>query len=478
MLRSKWARALVVAVAIGAALSVPASSMASRPSPASLRMVSVLRHVDATRFGGDTFIFISPGVYLAATGGAFEIDAIRDADGTIALWQVERGPHGVQPIRQIAPANRVRMSAGLPQFLQVSMTNAAGDVVLAKSLAMCLGEGYGFSRVDASGPDHTRFPYGCGGPFTRAAVWGIDEGWASAINLSFRFAPPDGTYTLRLAINDLYARQLGIAPEEASASLRVTVTTQTGGECGVLHCPFAATASASSAPVAPGTDGLRQGDGAPDLRALPAHHLSVVHNRRSGRDYLNFAATIWNAGSGPLVVEGYRTTPAEVMPATQFIYADGVPQRSQVVGEFEFDNRSGHHHWHMADIARYDLLDQSGNRLVLSNKQSFCLAPTDEIDLTLPGAEWQPDQVGLWSACDGEAAIWLREVLPAGWGDTYFQTVAGQSFNITNLANGHYQVRVTVDPANHLIETSYDNNVGLLSITLGGTPGHRSVKIG
>jgi hypothetical protein len=223
---------------------------------------------------------------------------------------------------------------------------------------------------------------------------------------------------------------------------------------------------------------LQHADGVPDMRALPAHDLSISHYRSSDRDYLNFAATIWNGGSGPLVVEGFRTTAAEVMPATQFIYRDGVPVSSQVVGEFEFDNRRGHHHWHMADIAQYDLLDQNGNRLVLSSKQSFCLAPTDEIDLLAPGADWQPDQQGLWSACQGEEAIWLREVLPAGWGDTYYQSVAGQSFNITNLPNGHYQIRVTADPLHHLIETSYDNNIGLLPITLGGVPGHRTVTSG
>jgi hypothetical protein len=151
---------------------------------------------------------------------------------------------------------------------------------------------------------------------------------------------------------------------------------------------------------------------------------------------------------------------------------------SQTVGQFEFDTRHGHHHWHMEDIAQYDLLDQDGNRVVLSSKQSFCLAPTDAINLTQAGADWRPDQAGLWSACAGEESIWLREVLPAGWGDTYFQSVAGQSFNITNLPNGHYAIRVTTDPNHNLLETDYTNNVGLLNITLGGKLGNRTVTIG
>jgi hypothetical protein len=34
---------------------------------------------------------------------------------------------------------------------------------------------------------------------------------------------------------------------------------------------------------------------------------------------------------------------------------------------------------------------------------------------------------------------------------------------------------VTADPLHRLQETSYDNNVGLRTITLGGTPGHRTL---
>ena len=68
-------------------------------------------------------------------------------------------------------------------------------------------------------------------------------------------------------------------------------------------------------------------------------------------------------------------------------------------------------------------------------------------------------------------------MLPAGWGDTYYQSVAGQSFDLTGLANGHYQIRVTTDPNNRLLETSYANNVGLVKVVIGGTAGKRTVSI-
>jgi len=180
-------------------------------------------------------------------------------------------------------------------------------------------------------------------------------------------------------------------------------------------------------------------------------------------------------GSGPLVVEGFRSSDTPVMNAYQTIYNNGVPGTPTAVGEFEFDTRPGHEHWHLEDIAQYDLLDSTGARVVLSEKQSFCLAPTDPIDLLAAGANWQPDRAGLWSACAGEDSIWLREVLPAGWGDTYFQGVAGQSFDITSLPNGHYQLRGTTDPFHKLLETTYSDNASVVGVDIGGTPGNRTV---
>jgi hypothetical protein len=492
MLRSKWLRALVIASLVALTLSVSASSTAAKAGPATLRLVSVLKQVTADRFKGNNLLYFSPGVYLAAVGGGFEIDALRNADGSVALWQVSRDAHGVTPIRQITPARPVRnLGAGLPAFFKVTVRDPAGTLVSSRSLPYCLsGGGYGQARVDPAGPAQQHYPYDCGSQLSEAAVWGLDDGWASPLDLQMRFRAPDGVYSMTVAIARTYVEQFGVAADQASATLSLKVHTTTGYPCKPgVPCGGVVT-NAAIAPGQPPGEGPRSraaaatdaalgpaADGTPDMRSLPPHDLSITHDRR-GHDFLSFGATIWNAGSGPLVVEGFRNGAEPLMTSVQYIYQNGAPVSSQTVGQFEFDTRHGHHHWHMEDIANYDLLDHSGSRVVLSGKQSFCLAPTDGIDLTLPGADWRPDQAGLWSACAGEQSIWLREVLPAGWGDTYFQSVAGQSFNITHLANGHYTVRVTTDPNHNLIESNYDNNVGLLDIRLGGTPGHRTVSIG
>ena len=328
------------------------------------------------------------------------------------------------------------------------------------------------SREKSTGPDRPTYPHVCGSPLSQATVWGLNEGWAKEIpELHFRTGGlPDGAYSLTLRIAPTYVRQLAIPPRQAVVSVRVDVKAHTGARYGM-----------SPGHSEEGTSEETQGvygsaGGMPNMRALPSHHVDVEH-KRNGHDYLNFAATVWNAGPGPLVVEGFRNRTVERMPATQFIYRHGRAARHKQVGTFEFDKRHGHNHWHMEDMARYDLLNDAGRRLLLSTKQSFCMAPTDPIDLTVSGADWQADSESLTSACAGEDAIWQREFLPAGWGDTYYQSVAGQSFDITELPNGKYTVRITADPRHHLIEESYGDNTGLLPISLGGKPGHRTVTV-
>jgi hypothetical protein len=278
---------------------------------------------------------------------------------------------------------------------------------------------------------------------------------------------------------------LHLDAQAAASTLDLTVTTDDGSSCppkivcGAGARPSLARRIAAARAAAPANRGLAvpiSPGGLPDLAALPIRGLSVEHDADNGRDYVDFAATIWNRGPGQLDVEGFRHTDAPRMTATQFIYRFGRPVSSAVIGRFEFDTRLGHQHWHLEDFARYDLLSVDRTHLVHSSKQSFCLAPTDPINLTLPGALWQPDKIGLFSACPSDQSIWLRETLPAGWGDTYIQSVAGQSFNITGLANGDYLLRVRTNPLHRILETTFANNTSLVKIRLGGTPGARTVQ--
>jgi hypothetical protein len=201
-----------------------------------------------------------------------------------------------------------------------------------------------------------------------------------------------------------------------------------------------------------------------------------VENRRY-RSTVSFGATVWNGGAAPLVVEGFRRTGEPIMDGFQYFYdGDDVVGKASA-GELEFDERDGHDHWHFKQFAAYSLLDALGNEVRVSRKESFCLAPTDAIDMTLPEADWNPGVIGLSSACGGPNSIWTREILPLGWGDTYFQGLPGQSFYITNLPNGHYFIKIEANPGGLLYEQTATNNVELREIILRGKPGARRVEV-
>jgi hypothetical protein len=69
----------------------------------------------------------------------------------------------------------------------------------------------------------------------------------------------------------------------------------------------------------------------------------------------------------------------------------------------------------------------------------------------------------------------LSWVPPAS--DTYFQSLPGQSFDITDLPNGRYYIQVEVNPTWLLHEASTDNNVSYRRVRLKGSPGHRTVVV-
>lgn len=211
----------------------------------------------------------------------------------------------------------------------------------------------------------------------------------------------------------------------------------------------------------------------PDLQTLPAFNMDVS-NRRSGRSRLEFASMVWVAGASPLVVEGFRRPDEEVMDAYQYFYDRDELLARAPVGTLEFDRRDGHRHWHFLQFAAYRMIDADDNEVVRSAKQSFCLTPTDVIDLTVEHAALRESPTELDSACGRQDALWIREVLPLGWGDTYNQ-VAGQAFDITDLPNGRYFVEVEANPLTVLYEENMSNNSVLRAAILGGRPGARTV---
>lgn len=193
-----------------------------------------------------------------------------------------------------------------------------------------------------------------------------------------------------------------------------------------------------------------------------------------------FAATPWNQGPGLLDVEGFRDPGEKAMDANQYFFSAGDVVAKAPVGKFKFDDRRGHHHWHFEQFARYRLLDASHDVVLRSHKQSFCLAPSTGVDLTVPFADFRPGRRvrdgDFGTVCGEPDSLWIRETLPVGWGDTYFQYVAGQSFRVRSLPDGIYYIEVKVNPGGDLHESDTSNNTELRKIRLGTRGGERTLR--
>ena len=465
---------VAVAVASSLALGAPAAYAQAEPS---LRLLAAKSEVTLRRYDG--VVPLELGVYVGATGGAFEIRASRaDYDQPIRAAQVD--PVTGDVVRTI-PDARVAGWRGLGQFVGITFRNEADEVVARRRFAFCPNGDR--QRLDDAGPAVSRYPAFCrwGGPFVRGMVWGLDEGWAASAIAGGGYGIRGlrleaGRYTAAVRIAPFFTNLFGISEEDAMLTLAVTVkdarfAKHYAAGAAVGEAPRARAARAAAAVPDTATP---DPETVPDVAALPAWNLRVRNVR--GRAHLMFAASPWNAGPAPLVVEGFRREGEDRMDAYQYFYdANGDAVGRAAVGDMDYDDRRGHQHWHFLQFARFSLVDVRSNEIVKSNKQAFCLVPTNAIDLTVPRAAWNEWGADLATSCGGPSALWIREVLPAGWADTYYQATPGQSLNVTNVPNGWYRVRVELNPDGRLYERTALNNVEDRLVLLRGKPGKRRV---
>lgn len=403
---------------------------------------------------------------------------IRRTDGSIA--------------RSMNLPSALTTTFGITTFARAVVTDSRGRRVTAGTMSWCPGY-VAHQSVDPGVTPDPVYPAVCAAhPFGFGIVNGLEAGWASALSnrtVSFPASAPDGTYDVTITVTPALASFLRIPKAGRTIKLSLAVITKPApaagiggagpsgsetdrvpaGDRGVDAITLVPHPSAAPIVAAPAPDTV------PDLSPLPA--FSIATTVAGGRDELRFGANTWNAGPGPLVVEGYRVPGTETMDAVQVFYRDGQPVGSAPIGEMVFHHGEGHDHWHFTDFTAYDLTDSRDHVVATSGKQAWCMAPTAVVDLTVAGATYRPGSTGLAGACGGLDAQWLRQWLPVGWGDTYVQEVAGQAIDITEVPNGRYWIRVTVNPAGKLVERDTSNNVSRRLVILGGSPGHRTVIV-
>ncbi|MFC8943277.1 lysyl oxidase family protein, partial [Streptomyces griseoincarnatus] len=481
-------------------------------------------------YGYDGYVYFDSAVWMAAYGEGYEFRATR-AKASDPVKLTKTVIRGDERTTTKAPAKIVDGFNGFKKGLTVQVVDANGNVLSKKSRSLCLSGGER-QRIEPTGSTEPVYPMWCGGSwFTKASVSGIEQGWATQLDTYFELKTARTNLRMTVTISDPVADFLGLPADSRSVTQRVKVV----DECGMIDCGevgeelmgepdegFSTLAEGEPSPQEElrqaQTSGAHAGHGdstesthrtnlftllddqehtggdhpalgqpgstpsnetpametLPDLQAVPAWQIGTERDGRTDR--LTFSAHEWNAGPAPLVVEGYRRGAGEVMDAYQFFYKDGKEVGSTKTGTMKYHDAPEHDHWHFLDFASYELVKPDGSLVTTSGKQSWCLAPTDPVDLTVPGATWRPEATGLDSTCGDRSAIWLREVLPVGWGDTYNQSQT-QAFSLTGVPNGTYQIKITVNPKGTLHEQTLTNNVSYRTVVLGGTPGKRTVKV-
>ena len=507
-------RVLVLALALPAlvtgllSLAVPAARSAdARPAAAAgtpkLKLIAAQKTIEVAKYGKGP-VYFDPGIWVGSLDGAFQLNVKRTSYARpVTIRQVIMNSAGVTTRELLLPAKLVNDKwNGLSHFMKVTIRHK-GKVVGNTSITFCPDEDT-LSRATPNSPTTDGYPeqcsangyfgFGPGDPFSLGEVWGITRGWAAdptSFEISHKLAY--GTYKVTESINPVYRHLFDVSRSDAVATITMKVV-KAQLCCNPVNCCDTAKAPAHFVlmrtrrqgdasrvrqprlPSLPATRTLRKPplDALPDLIPLPSWGISVQNQKKARESYLDFGATVWIGGHARLDVEGFRSNGSDVMRAYQYFWLHGHLIGKMRVGTMGF---SGYNSWHFQQFAQYKLLNAKKKVVVRSRKIGFCIAPTDGIDMLLRGATWVPSATGLAGNCGEQTALWVQELLPLGWGDTYFQTVPYQSFAISHIPNGTYYIEIIANPEHLLHEVSTANDTSLRRVILGGTPGHRTVLV-
>lgn len=468
---------LAVAVLILTASSCTAAAGSPSALPV-IQLVATAGSVTDYSYPGIGAILNLP-VYVMPIRSPFEIELTRASySQPVTASRIITSGNGTHA--DALPEGAVNDFYGLPDFFRIVVRNLSGKQVAGNTFDLCPVAG---KKLAANAAARSPYPQVCSvNPFALGAVWGIPPGWGAnaADDVPAQLSP--GTYAATVSVTPYYQQLLGISGQQVT--VRITIRPGTGqpslpAPAASAPAPSWLTAGAAPPAGAPHVPAALR----PDLRALPAWGITIAESRQADgkpQDLLQFAATVWNAGPVPLEIAGFRAPGSAVMKAYQYFRTPaGTLAGYAPVGILDYDSGSGHHHWHYHDLAVYQLLSANRKTVLVSQKTGFCLANSDVIDYTMPGAQWQPGTPSLSAACgsarpDAHSAAMS---LGVGSGDTYVQTIAGQSFNITGFPDGTYYIEIAINPLGSLYLASGGAGPSFRQISIGGTPGARTVTV-
>lgn len=478
----RWAAA-VAGLALVASLPAGLATAQRKPVPVTptIKLMVAQNYIQVQQFGN--FAFLDPGVYVAAFGSTLEFQVQRASyTKPLTMTEIIHTRGGGTIVRPL-PKWMIAGWNGLARFVRMTVQDPHGKNVATRIFPFCPNGNP--QRTGPSTPPSSPFPQQCSSdPFELGMTLGLQRGWAAdpigggffgGVNLKIK----RGHYKVTVNIMHAWRKLLGVSKADATAVVHIRVVKGTSG-CPLCVPPH--TKHVTGLPKLPTARTMTSPPKAdlPDLVPLPSWGINVLNIKLKNQpavSFLNFGATVWIGGNARLDVEGFRHNGSATMRAYQYFWHDGRIVGRARAGTMGFDNGPGENHWHFQQFAQYRLLNSDKSLVFRSKKVGFCIAPTDPVDLVLPHATWVPSFTGLQGACGSPGALWVREMLPVGWGDTYFQFLSEQAFDISHLPNGTYYIEIIANPERVLHETNTHNDISFRRVILGGKPGHRTVRV-
>jgi len=414
-----------------------------------------------------------------------------------------------QPVPTRVPGLEASFSEGLNDFIEYRLMDDGGRILYEGTQPFCPngfgGGGYtasvfGHLDPDENGP-YPIYPQGdfygiCGEEQAESLVWFTGPGNPVYTFGSKSFRLRDGDYRFEATLNPD-----GAIPERTLANNRIvqrfSLTTNRkrwrklilGSQAGLRSTALARTplghrGNEGSSVAPPIASQIKGPPGAlPDPAALAASKFG--YDLQRGRARISFSSIVANFGEAPISLFGKRKQKkSTTMPGWQYLKdMNGNLSRRSTNG-FVWDRRDGHKHWHYNKLAVYELLSMDGDVLRRSSKVGFCFMPTTALLINpLPGPVGSGTGFGYGADSDLSVSCGQRDskrvsmALESGWGDEYFQGIAGQSLDVTSLPVGQYRLRITVNPEGDLAESNPANNVSERLIELGGTGLGRTLTV-
>ncbi len=206
----------------------------------------------------------------------------------------------------------------------------------------------------------------------------------------------------------------------------------------------------------------------PDLaRAYPTEMR--VQTTAGGARRLRLTTMIVNIGDGPFETRSSRLAGQETMGVNQRIYNSAGGYRVVDTTAVTRYSGDGHDHWHVQDVARYELFAITGRGPALrrDRKVGFCFFDTNAYRLSLPRAPRSPRYSQ--AECGRRSSLFVRNGISVGWGDKYGWRLGRQWIDVSNIPPGEYYVKLTFDPLFQFQEIRHRNDCNWTRIALSRT---------